>query len=368
MLYFDSAGSFPLLESAKIALIDELSNNANPSSDHECGLRAAQRVESVREQIADSIGAYPSEIIFTSGATESNNLALKSSLVDKTPKHIITSTIEHKCILSIFNHLESLGVDVTYLRPTKNGIIPPETVENAIQPSTAMVSLMHVNNELGSVNLIQEIGDICFANNILFHSDAAQSYGKIPINVDDYNLDFLSISAHKIGGMKGIGALYIRDARSRQITPVIHGAGQELGLRGGTIASPLVTAFGEAARHFPDMYQTANFERIKKYLIDKLTSYNINFKINGSGGLPHIVSLTLPNIDVTSFIQSTRDEFCLAQGSACSSKEIEPSYVLKNIGLSRLEAERTIRMSFDFDASEEAVLKFVKSLVDFSST
>ncbi|OUV22043.1 MAG: aminotransferase [Gammaproteobacteria bacterium TMED95] len=368
MLYFDSAGSFPLLNAAKAELINELSNNANPSSGHECGMRAAQKVENVREQIADSIGAYPSEIIFTSGATESNNLALKSLLFDNTLKHIITSSIEHKCVLSILNYLQSLGVEVTYLRPTKNGVISPESVENAIKSSTDMVSLMHVNNELGSVTLIDEIGDICFKNGILFHSDAAQSYGKIPIDVDDCNLDMLSISAHKIGGAKGIGAIYMRDARLRQITPVIHGAGQEQGLRGGTIASPLVAAFGAAACHFPGMYRKANFQQLKKHLIEQLSSHNVNFKINGNEGLPHIVSLTLPKIDITSFIQSTRNEFCLAQGSACSSKEIEPSYVLTNIGLNRFEAERTIRMSFDFDISEEGISKFVQSLVDFSSS
>lgn len=363
MIYFDSAGSFPMLVEAKNTLIDELSNNANPSSDHECGLMAANKIELVRKQLAESIGAYPSEIIFTSGATESNNLALKSLLnVNQTKRHIITSKTEHKCILSICNYLESHGFNVTYLTPNKDGIIEQDSVKNAITDNTAIVSIMHVNNELGTINPISEIGEICFDNNIPFHTDAAQSFGKLDIDVDDMNVDFLSISAHKIGGPKGIGALYIRDARSKFIVPVIHGAGHELGLRGGTLPSPLIVSFGKAINAFPSLYKQHNFPSLKKYLREELTRLEIPFIENGIDSIPHIMSLTLPKIDITTFIQRTRELFCIAQGSACSSKEIEPSHVLKSININRETSERTVRLSFDFDTNKISITKLVREL------
>jgi cysteine desulfurase len=363
MHYFDSAGSFPMLDAAKTALIDELSNSANPSANHECGLQAAHKLENVREQIADSIGAYPSEIIFTSGATESNNFALKSILnANHSKSHIITSKTEHKCILSICSYLESQGFTVTYLSPNKHGIIEQESVRNSITANTALVSIMHVNNELGTVNPIREIGEICCDYNVSFHTDAAQSFGKLEIDVDDLNVDFLSISAHKIGGPKGIGALYVRDARNKDIVPVIHGAGQELGLRGGTLASPLIVSFGKAIDTFPTLYKEHDFLSLKKYLREELTRMRIPFVENGRDTIPHILSLTFPTIDITTFIQKTRKLFCIAQGSACSSKEIEPSHVLKSIALTRDLAERTIRLSLDFDSSQNSLRKFVEEL------
>lgn len=363
MHYFDSAGSFPLLDAAKTALIEELSNSANPSSDHECGLMAAGKIEIVREQLAESIGAYPSEIIFTSGATESNNLALKSLLnANQKKKHIITSKTEHKCILNICGYLESQGFNITYLNPNKDGVIEQESVRNAITDNTALVSIMHVNNELGTINPISEIGAICFDYDIPFHTDAAQSFGKLDIDVDDFNVDYLSISAHKIGGPKGIGALYVRDARNTDIVPVIHGAGQELGLRGGTLPSPLIVSFGKAISAFPSQYKQHDFLALKKYLRKELTRHEIHFIENGTDTIPHIMSLTFPTIDITTFIQKTRELFCIAQGSACSSKEMEPSHVLKSISINRGLAERTIRLSFDFQSEETMLKDFITRL------
>ncbi|MBI56345.1 cysteine desulfurase family protein [Alteromonas oceani] len=363
MLYFDSAGSFPLLDAAKKALIDELSNSANPSSDHECGLQAAQKVENVREEIADTIGAYPSEIIFTSGATESNNLALKSILnVNQQKRHIITSKTEHKCILSICSYLEQQGFQVTYLSPNKDGIIEQEAVRNTITDNTALVSIMHVNNELGTINPIREIGKICFDYNVPFHTDAAQSFGKLDIDVDDLNIDFMSISAHKIGGPKGIGAIYVREARNKNIVPVIHGAGQEMGLRGGTLPSPLIVSFGKALSTFPTLYTKHNFLSLKKCLREELIRQEIPFIENGADTLPHILSLTFPTIDITTFIQRTSDLFCIAQGSACSSKEVEPSHVLRSISLNRDLAQRTIRLSLDFESTPSSLMKFAEEL------
>ncbi|MFY0657271.1 MAG: cysteine desulfurase [Neptunomonas phycophila] len=365
MYYFDSAGSFPILETSKQSLTEELTlNPANPSADHECGLRTSRKVEAVRKLIADVIGAYPSEIIFTGGATESNNLALKSiiSVSASDKKHIITTKYEHKCILSISKYLETKGYEVTYISPNTNGMIDSSSVADAIRPDTALVSVMHVNNELGTVNPIEEIGEICLSNHVMLHTDCAQSFGKLEIDVDDMNIDFMSISGHKIGASKGIGAVYIRNARDLNIEPVIHGAGQEQGLRGGTVASPLVASFGEAVKHFPQLYAESSILELRSYMLSQLDELNIAYKVNGNGGLPHIMSITFPEIDITSFIQRTRGMFCIAQGSACSSKEIEPSHVLKSIGLDRLHAERTIRLSFDFDTSRESIDALLVSL------
>lgn len=369
MIYFDSAGSFPLLDESRSALVKALDHHhANPSASHSLGCEATNSIEQVREQIADAIGAMPSEIVFTSGATESNNLALKGLFLNyKTVQnsHIITSRIEHKCILSICNYLESCGHEITYLKPNDKGLIDAASVENALQPNTALVSVMHVNNELGTINPIEQIGSLCLDNNVLFHTDAAQSFGKVTIDVEDMNIDMMSLSAHKIGGPKGIGAIYIRDARDIDITPVIQGAGQEIGLRGGTVATPLILGFGAALKFFPKRFKEFKFIELRKYLITRLEQEEVAFSINGVEGVPHIISLTLPDLDVLTFVTAYYDKFALAQGSACSSKEIKPSHVLSNMDLSTKRAERTLRLSFDFNTSVKAIDLFVDSLLTF---
>lgn len=370
MIYFDSAGSFPMLEESRSALIQALdSYHANPSASHSPGIEASNAIEEVREQIADKIGAMPSEIIFTSGATESNNLALKGLLqycgADKKC-HIITSSIEHKCVLSICNYLKTCGHEVTHLKPNNKGIIDATAVENALQPNTTIVSIMHVNNELGTINPIEDIGALCLDNDVRFHTDAAQSFGKVEIDVEDMNIDLMSLSAHKIGGPKGIGALYIRDARDINITPVIHGAGQEIGLRGGTVATPLIVGFGAAVELFPKRFKEYPFSDLREYLISRLQQQKVTFSVNGKAGVPHIMSLTLPNIDVVTFVVAHFDQYALAQGSACSSREIKPSHVLTNVGLTHEQAERTLRLSFDFNTTKKAIDKFVDSLFHFS--
>lgn len=370
MIYFDSAGSFPVLDEVRDAFINSVSKySANPSSDHAAGVEAFEEIEKVRELIADMIGASPSEIVFTSGATESNNLALKGLLNSKlleNKKHIITSQAEHKCILSICGYLETIGYSVTYLKPNADGITTADEVIKAFRADTAIVSIMHVNNELGTINPIAEIGEACFEHNIYFHTDAAQSFAKLAIDVDDLNVDLLSLSAHKIGGIKGIGALYIREARELDITPVIHGAGQEIGLRGGTVATPLVISLGKACEVFPKYFQSAAFGQLRTQLERKLDANGIRYRINGKNGLPQIMSLTLPEIDVMTFLLSHRDLFALAQGSACSSKEIEASHVLKALNFDREQSERTIRLSLDFGTNQNSIDLFVKKLRQFS--
>lgn len=371
MFYFDSAGSFPVLEEVFQSTVASLSEStANPSADHLPGEEAQNKIQKVRETISEQLGAMPSEIIFTSGATESNNLAIKGLLHHggrQGKKHIVTSKAEHKCILHICEFLADQGYEITYLSPDKNGIIEADSVRQAIRFDTALVTIMHVNNELGTINPISDIGRVCFENNVLFHTDAAQSFGKIPINVDDMNIDLLSLSAHKIGGLKGIGALYIRDVRDHEMTPVVHGAGQELGLRGGTLPTCLIEGLGCASVNFPQRYKVANFEHLKQHLTKRLTESSINFTINGIGALPHIVSLTFPEVDVPTFLLSHRSIFAIAQGSACSSRQIEASHVLNSLGLSRANSERTIRFSMDFSTDENSINVFVNKLRQFAA-
>jgi cysteine desulfurase len=368
MIYFDTAASYPLLPEVKNTLITAFEHfYANSASSHSLGSEVQQHVEAVREKLADSIGAYPSEIIFTSGATESNNIAFKSLLlggdIATEKKHIITSAIEHKCVLTICDYLQTLGYEISYLKPNSAGVINPSAVEAAIRPTTALISIMHVNNELGSVNPIADIGQLCEKNNILFHSDAAQSYGKLDIDVDKLNVDIMSFSAHKIGGPKGIGAVYIRDLRHRKLLPVIHGAGQEQGLRGGTIAAPLIIGFGTAIDVFPSRYDSFRLVKIKDFLVSKLEDNNIHFAVNGSkNSLPHCLSLTLSQTNVALMLRENDKKFSLAQGSACSSKEIEASHVLTSIGLNREQADKTLRISFSLDASYEQVEQLVAAI------
>ncbi len=368
MIYFDTASSYPLLPEVKRALSEAFDSlYANSASSHFLGEKVNLEIGQVRELLADEIGAYPSEIIFTSGATESNNIAFKSILfsddIPSVKKHIITSQIEHKCVFSICHYLESLGYDITYLKPNNHGVISAETVKNAITKRTAFVSIMHVNNELGTINPISEIGELCQQNEILFHSDAAQSFKKVDIDVDDLNIDFMSFSAHKIAGPKGIGAIYIRDLRSKQLMPVIHGAGQEDGVRGGTVAAPLVMGFGSAVENFSKYYNEFKQIKAKEFLLSELKKNNIEHQVNGGAiSLPSCLSLTLPLTNIALLIRDNEQSFCLAQGSACSSKEISASHVLTAIGLTREQAEKTLRISFPLDISKENILKLVETI------
>lgn len=371
MLYLDTLASYPMLPEAHDAFLKaSIELFANPSANHACGEDAMTAINDVRAQIADSVGALPSEIIFTSGATESNNLIIKGSVLPllqagKRP-HIITSVIEHKCILTICGYLESLGCEVTYLKPIPMGIITPESVESAIQENTVLCSIMHVNNELGTLNPISEIGAICNRHHVLFHSDAAQSYQKTGIDVDDMNIDMLSLSAHKIGGPKGIGAAYIRDLRTSPIEPVIHGAGHEFGLRGGTLATPLILAFGAATASFAKSYDPVLMQSAKAHLVKALERNNIEFKINGGDqALPSCINLSLLNVDAEAMIRSTRDRYCLSQGSACTSGSIEPSHVLQALGISREMASKTLRLSFPINIEFAQIDSLVQSFCDF---
>jgi cysteine desulfurase len=368
VIYLDTSASYPLIPEVKDVLASAFeSSYANSAANHLLAEQANKLIESARVRLADSIGAYPSEIVFTSGATESNNTAFKGVLLGgKTlpaKTHIITTQIEHKCVFSICDYLSGLGFEITYLQPDSDGIVDAAAVENALQKNTAFVSVMHVNNELGSINPLAEIGALCRGKGIFLHSDAAQSFGKLSIDIDECNVDSLSISAHKIGGPKGIGALYVRDLRKLKLEPVIHGAGQEEGLRGGTVATPLIMGFGEAAKYFPNHYAAFKLTNAKGYLLEKLSTHSVPYKVNGGKySLPSCISLTLPKTNVARLIRESEDSLCLAQGSACSSKEIEASHVLTAMGLTRNLADKTLRISFPLDISIEQLDSLVAAI------
>ena len=357
MIYLDFAASTPVLPEVMEAMRPWFTDfYANPSSSHQMGRQAAEAIEQARATIADEIGAYPNEIIFTSGATESNNLAIKGIAWANKEKgrHIITSSIEHKCILDICHYLEREGFEVTYVDPDQEGVIHLEKVKGAIRPDTILVSIHHVNNELGTIQPIEQIGALCLDCGIPFHTDAAQSFGKLDIDVDDLNIDLMSVSGHKIYGPKGIGALYIRNIRETKITPVIHGAGQELGLRGGTMATPLIIGFGEALQ----LLKKSEIPSVDSFL-SKLPPdlYQRNGSANGIG---NIASVTIPRINQTVFLNKYKEKISLSQGSACSSIQVEPSHVLSKIGLTRSLSEKTFRISTGITLSANSIHNILK--------
>ncbi|PTB87284.1 cysteine desulfurase [Pseudidiomarina aestuarii] len=371
MIYLDSLASFPILPEVHDAMCQSLIEDfANPSANHELAEQSQKKIELVRAQIADSLDAFPSEIIFTSGATESNNLILKTHaeralMQGKTP-HIITSKIEHKCILAICAYLEFRGCEVTYLTPNELGIVSPDSLKEAIKDNTVLVSLMHVNNELGTINPIRDYGKICFDQGVPFHSDAAQSYLKTPLNVENDFVDALSLSAHKIGGPKGIGIAYLRDLRNQDLQPTIHGAGQEFGMRGGTLATPLIVGFGAAVEAFSSKYEKTPFAKLKEYFTHELKSREIEFAINGEGQtLDSCVSVTLPTVDLDGLLRSTHMRYSLSQSSACSAGSIEPSHVLTTLGFDRAQAAKTLRISFSFDTKKKDLKELLEDISHF---
>lgn len=339
--YYDYAASTPVSDAVLKAMEPWWQENfANPSSAHIAGQKAAAAIKEAREIIADKIGAMPSEIIFTSGASEANNLALKGTafkyLEDKG--HIITSSIEHKCILNTCAFLESIGFDVTYLKPNSNGEISPQSLKDAIRENTILISIHHVNNELGTIQPISAFGAIAFENDIPFHTDAAQSFCKLDIDVDDMDIDMLSLSGHKIYGPKGIGALYVRNARESGLVPLIHGGGQEEGLRGGTSPTPLIVGIGSAVKSFSSLEQV-DLEKFHLSIND--------FRYERNGGLnviPTIWSVTFEDdSEAKMFLEKT--SWLVSQGSACNSISNVSSHVLSAIGLSQEKSRNTYRIS-----------------------
>ncbi|EEB05189.1 cysteine desulfurase Nfs1 [Schizosaccharomyces japonicus yFS275] len=345
----------------------------NPHSrTHAYGWESEKAVERARAQVASVINADPKEIIFTSGATESNNMLIKgiARFYRSKKKHIITVTTEHKCVLDSARVLQEQGFDVTYLPVKQNGLIDLNELEQAIRPDTALVSVMAVNNEIGVIQPLEQIGKLCRRKKVFFHSDCAQAFGKIDLDVNKMNIDCMSISAHKIYAPKGIGAAYIRRRPRVRIEPLINGGGQERGLRSGTLSPPLVVAFGEAARICKEemAYDHAHISRLSKRLRDGLLSIPYTY-LNGDADarFPGCVNISFAYVEGESLLMALND-VALSSGSACTSASLEPSYVLRSIGQSDENAHSSIRFGigrFTTEAEIDYTVNLVKQKIDF---
>ncbi|KAI9823751.1 MAG: cysteine desulfurase [Thelocarpon impressellum] len=347
----------------------------NPHSrTHAYGWETDKAVEQAREHVANLIGADPKEIIFTSGATESNNMSIKgvARFFGRSGKkrHIITSQTEHKCVLDSCRHLQDEGFDVTYLPVQKNGLISMQELEAAIRPDTALVSIMTVNNEIGVIQPMEEIGKLCRSKKVFFHTDGAQALGKIPVDVNRWNVDLMSMSGHKIYGPNGIGACYVRRRPRVRLDPIISGGGQERGLRSGTLAPPLVIGFGEACRIAKEDLEY-DHKRISA-LSERLRSGLLSLEHTTQNGdpehfYPGCVNVSFAYIEGESLLMALKD-IALSSGSACTSASLEPSYVLRALGSSDESAHSSIRFGigrFTTESEIDYVLKAVKERVTF---
>ncbi|OAX83629.1 cysteine desulfurase, mitochondrial [Emergomyces africanus] len=347
----------------------------NPHSrTHAYGWETEKATEQAREHVAKLIGADAKEIIFTSGATESNNMSIKGVAKffgrSGKKKHIITSQTEHKCVLDSCRHLQDEGFEVTYLPVQNNGLINMKDLEAAIRPETALVSIMTVNNEIGVIQPVKEIGALCRSKKVFFHTDAAQAVGKIPVDVNEWNVDLLSISGHKIYGPKGVGACYVRRRPRVRLDPIITGGGQERGLRSGTLAPHLVVGFGEACRIAKEEmeYDAKRIEALSKRLLDGLLSME-HTSLNGDPEkhYPGCVNVSFAYVEGESLLMALKD-IALSSGSACTSASLEPSYVLRALGNSDESAHSSIRFGigrFTTESEIDYVLKAVRERVTF---
>jgi cysteine desulfurase len=356
-----------------------LENFGNAASkSHAFGWAAEEAVDYAREQVAKIIGANSKEIIFTSGATESNNLAIKGVFEMYAAKgnHIITVITEHKAVLDTCKHLEKLGADITYLSVAENGLIDMAQLEQAIRPTTILVSVMYGNNELGVLQPVREIGALCKKHGVLFHTDATQAVGKIPVDVIADNIDLLSFTAHKMYGPKGIGALYVRRKNPRvKVTAQMDGGGHERGMRSGTLNVPGIIGFGKACEiaiqemESEAVRLSAMRDRLEAALLQLEESY-----VNGSREhrLPHTTNISFKYVEGEGLMMGIKDIAC-SSGSACTSASLEPSYVLKSLGLDDELAHSSIRFGLgrftkdeEIDFAIDLVTKAVNKLRDMS--
>ena len=330
------------------------------SKSHPFGWKAEEAVDYAREQIAALIGANEKEIIFTSGATESNNLAIKGvyEMYAAKGNHFITVTTEHKAVLDACKHLEKLGAEVTYLPVGSDGLLKVEQVAEAIKPNTVLVSVMYGNNELGVIQPIREIGKLCKEKGVLFHSDATQAVGKIPVDVLADNIDLMSFTAHKMYGPKGIGALYVRRKNPRvKVTAQMDGGGHERGMRSGTLNVPGIVGLGKACE-LARLEMEAETKRLSA-LRDKLENALLKLEesyVNGSADhrLPHTTNISFKYVEGEGLMMGIKD-IAVSSGSACTSASLEPSYVLKNLGLDDELAHSSLRFGLGRFTTEEEV-------------
>lgn len=339
------------------------------SRNHPFGWKAEEAVDYAREQIAALIGANEKEIIFTSGATESNNLALKGvfEMYAEKGKHIITVVTEHKAILDTCKHLEKLGAEITYLQPGSDGLISVKQVEEAIRPDTILVTVMYANNEIGVIQPIREIGALCKSRGVLFHTDATQAVGKIPVDVIADGIDLMSFSAHKMYGPKGIGVLYVRRKNPRvKVTAQMDGGGHERGMRSGTLNVPGIVGLGKACElaRTEMASDTARIIKMRDRLENELLKLEESY-LNGNREhrLPHTANISFKYVEGEGLMMAIKD-IAVSSGSACTSASLEPSYVLKSLGLDDELAHSSLRFGLSRFTTDEEIDFTIKCVSD----
>jgi len=362
-IYFDYAATTPVDPRVAEKMIQYLTPDGcfgNPaSSSHSFGWEAEEGVNEARAHVAALLNANPKEIVFTSGATESDNLAIKGvgHFYQKKGKHIITSKTEHKAVLDSCRQLEREGYEVTYLDPQPNGIIPLQTIEDAMRDDTILVSIMHVNNETGIIQDIAAIGELCRDKGIIFHVDAAQSAGKVEIDVETMKIDLISVSAHKIYGPKGIGALYVRRKPRIRLEAQMHGGGHERGMRSGTLATHQIVGMGEAFRIAKEEMgkDKEHIRALRNRLWEGVKDMEEVY-INGDMelGVPGIFNVSFNFVEGESLMMSLKD-LAISSGSACTSASLEPSYVLRALGRNDELAHSSLRFSIGRFTKDEDI-------------
>ncbi len=372
-IYLDYQATTPTDPRVIEAMIEVMKNDfGNPHSrSHSYGWKAEELIEIARKQVASLIGADAKEIFFTSGATESNNIAIKGVAHFYHPQknHVVTIATEHKCVINSVRDLEQEGFAVTFLPVQKNGLVDLNELEKVITDKTALVSVMAVNNEIGVIQSLKEIGALCRKKGAFFHTDAAQAFGKIPLNVDEMNIDLMSVSGHKIYGPKGIGAIYIRRKPRVRVKPLFSGGGQERGIRAGTLATQLVVGLGKAAE-LAQNEMAQNYAHIKKLsdkFYDAVTALP-NIYLNGDREqrIPGNINFSFAGIEGESMIMAIKD-LAVSSGSACTSASLEPSYVLHALGVSEDLAHTSIRFGIGKFTTEEEIdyaVELIKAKVE----
>jgi cysteine desulfurase len=363
MIYLDYAATTPVRQEAIDELLSFLTHDgqfANSSSQHRFGYHAKNSIQIATKTLAEILHCSPQEIVFTSGATESNNLAIKGIAYgfQKKGKHIITCTTEHKSVLDTCKFLASQGFDITYLKPTYNGLISLEDLENAITDRTILVSIMHVNNETGTVHDIKTIAELCNKKKVFFHVDAAQSFGKIAFDLEKIPVDLLSFSGHKFFAPKGIGGLFVRNYLKSHLTPILHGGGQQFGLRSGTLPTHQIMAMVKAieVQNIESGKQWQHLEKLKLRFIDELSQLDgVIYNSDLQHSVPYILNVSFEDVTADSLLIALQNDVAIASGSACNSGAFEASYVLRAMGIEGNRLYGAVRISFGYDLSIDTV-------------
>lgn len=371
MIYLDNAATTKLLPEVVEVMSEVLANDyGNPSSLYQLGRQAKHRMNQARQIVAQSIGARPHEIIWTSGGTEANNMALYSLAYTQTKRHIISSVIEHPSVLKVLQDLEQKGFQVTYLPVNEKGLISLSDLERALREDTSFVTIMSVNNEVGSIQPIKEIAELLVQHNIYFHTDAVQAYGNMPLNMAALPITMMSVSAHKIHGPKGIGCLYVRD--KIPFIPLFLGGGQESNRRSGTENLHNIVGFAKAVQLLHATERSVHFQRLHQYFLTLLEQSGIAYALNGSACM-HEKSFKIANIwfkNILSsklLIQLDLKHIMVSAGSACSAGSLQASPVLKQMYPNTPKrAEESIRISFSYDNTLTEIETLIEILKEFA--